>query len=135
VTIADTTRAHRILETSHPPTYYLPLEDVRADYLRETPRSTCCEWKGVCSYYALVPDPVGKPQEVVPDRAWVYRSPNARFTAIKNAVAFYAKAPVRCFVDDEEVVPQPGNFYGGWMTSDIDGGKKGVKGGPGTWGW
>ncbi|KAI8847254.1 hypothetical protein BC829DRAFT_396803 [Chytridium lagenaria] len=129
VVIADTVNAHRVLETSHPPTYYIPIEDVKKEYLVSNSRQTFCEWKGAARYYDVKVN-----NNIVPSRVWYYPSPSPRFAAIANSVSFYA-SPFKCFVDDEEVVPQPGDFYGGWMTSDIDGGKKGVKGGPGTFGW
>ena len=127
VTVADTTRAIRVLETSHPPAYYVPLEDVRREYLRPSRRQTYCEFKGQASYYDLV---VGERE--VRDAAWYYPDPNERFAALRDHVAFYPGRVDACFVDEEQVVAQEGDFYGGWLTSDIEGP---FKGGPGTAGW
>ncbi|KAI9034474.1 hypothetical protein DFJ74DRAFT_649651 [Hyaloraphidium curvatum] len=124
--VADTTRAYRILETTHPPTYYLPPEDIKMEYLSETARSTYCEWKGSCSYYTVR---VG--DKIAENRAWFYKRPSPAYAAIANYVSFYA-SPFDCFVDDEKVAKQEGDFYGGWVTSDLEGK---MKGGPGTFGW
>lgn len=127
VTIADTHQAKRVLETSHPPVYYIPLEDIRQEYLVKSARSTFCEWKGHGSYYSLA---VGDKQ--VDDVAWYYPEPTPAFAAIANHVAFYPAPMDGCYVDGEKVTPQPGSFYGGWITSDIVGPFKGALG---TWGW
>ena len=127
VTVADTTHAIRVLETSHPPAYYVPPEDVRSEYLRPSRRRTYCEFKGQASYYDLVAG-----EREVRDAAWYYPDPNERFAAIRDHVAFYPGRVDACFVDEEEVVAQAGDFYGGWLTSDIEGP---FKGGPGTAGW
>ena len=127
VTVADTTRAIRVLETSHPPVYYIPAADVSREYLRPSRRRTYCEFKGQASYYDLV---VGERE--VRDAAWYYPDPNERFAALRDHVAFYPGRVDACFVDEEQVVAQEGDFYGGWLTSDIEGP---FKGGPGTAGW
>ncbi|MEL6770036.1 MAG: DUF427 domain-containing protein [Bacteroidota bacterium] len=128
VVIAETTRALRLLETSHPPTYYLPPDDLCTDLLRLTSKTSGCEWKGRAVYFDLVmPD-----GEVVPEVAWAYPSPTARFAALEDHLAFYAAPLDGCFVDGERVTPQPGGFYGGWVTSDLAGPFKGI---PGSWGW
>lgn len=128
VTVADTRRAIRILETSQPPAYYLPRADVRTDLLVRTPSRSFCEWKGEATYWALrVP---GVPE--VPDAAWSYEHPTARYAAIAGYLAFYAQRVDACFVDDEQVQPNPGGFYGGWITSKVVGP---FKGGPGTSSW
>ena len=127
VTVADTTRPIRVLETSHPPTYYVPPEDVRREYLRPSRRRTYCEFKGQASYYDLV---VGERE--VRDAAWYYPDPNERFAAIRDHVAFYPGRVDACFVEEEQGVAQAGDFYGGWLTADIVGP---FKGGPGTAGW
>ena len=127
VTIADTHRAKRVLETSHPPVYYIPPEDVRMEYLTPVAQTTFCEWKGRGGYYSLV---VGdKRAENV---AWYYPSPTPEFAEIKDYLAFYPAPMDACSVDGELVEPQPGNFYGGWITKDIVGP---FKGSLGTWGW
>lgn len=125
--IADTRRAKRVLETSHPPTYYIPPEDVRMEYLRPSPQVTFCEWKGRGSYYTVT---VGDKQAA--NAAWYYPDPTPAFAAIKHYIAFYPGMMDACYVDGERVTPQPGNFYGGWITSDIAGPFKGE---PGTMGW
>ncbi|MGJ3254598.1 MAG: DUF427 domain-containing protein [Elainellaceae cyanobacterium] len=127
VTIADTHRAKRVLETSHPPVYYIPLDDINQDYLVSTPRSTYCEWKGQAAYYTVT---VGDRQEQ--NAAWTYPDPTPAFASLKNHVAFYPSRMDACYVDDEQVQSQAGDFYGGWITSDIVGP---FKGGMGTWGW
>jgi uncharacterized protein (DUF427 family) len=127
VTIADTRRAKRVLETSHPPVYYLPPEDIRREYLEASDRTTFCEWKGQGAYYHVV---VGDKRLI--DVAWYYPNPTAAFAALKNYVAFYPRPMDACYIDGERVQPQPGEFYGGWITSDIVGPFKGE---PGSWGW
>ncbi|PLW07686.1 hypothetical protein PCANC_16749 [Puccinia coronata f. sp. avenae] len=146
VVVADTHKAIRVLETSHPPTYYIPSEDVKKELLREssTKKPTMCEWKGCASYYDLLlqlaaPPAAGSQSAAVMEKAgvaWTYKSPsNPAFLPLANYISFYPVSPLRCFVDDEEVQAQQGNFYGGWITSEITGGAKGFKGGPGTLGW
>lgn len=125
--IADSTRAWRVLETSHPPVYYIPLEDVRAEYLRAGRRHTWCEFKGEASYYDLVAG-----GREVRDAAWYYADPALGYEAIRGHVAFYPGRVDAAFVDDERVQPQAGDFYGGWVTADVEGP---FKGGPGTAGW
>lgn len=124
-TIVDTTNAYRVLETSHPPTYYLPPDDIQMQYLQPSARQTFCEWKGSGSYYNVV---VG--DQILTDVAWYYANPTPQFQAIQNYVAFYAAPMDRCLVNGEVVTPQPGQFYGGWITSDIVGPFKGE---PGSW--
>lgn len=116
VMIADTRRALRVLETSHPPTYYIPPEDIQMEYLLPSPGASFCEWKGQASYYTVR---VETRQER--NVAWYYPDPTPPFATIKNHVAFYAGRMDACYVDGEQVRPQPGNFYGGWITSDIVG--------------
>ncbi|XHX80198.1 MAG: DUF427 domain-containing protein [Stenomitos frigidus ULC029] len=127
VTIADTHQAMRVLETSHPPVYYIPPEDIQQDYLIKSPRSTFCEWKGHGAYYSLA---VGDKR--LENVAWYYPEPTPAFASIAYYVAFYPAPMDACWVDGEKVEPQPGNFYGGWITSDIVGPFKGVLG---SWGW
>ncbi|KAF6822967.1 hypothetical protein CMUS01_10886 [Colletotrichum musicola] len=126
--IADTREAYWVLETHHPPTYYMPPTALRIS-LAPTRRSSYCEWKGVATYYAVVAptsESAGGAQ-VVADRIWSYEAPTAGYEAIKGYVSFYA-GPWNCFVDGEKVEPQPGDFYGGWLTSDIEGIVKGARG-------
>jgi uncharacterized protein (DUF427 family) len=127
VTIADTKRAYRLLETSHPPTYYIPPADIAMDYLQLSNRHSFCEWKGNGSYYTVI---IG--DKTLVDVAWFYPDPTAEFEAIRNYVAFYAGPMDACYVAGEAVTPQPGGFYGGWITADLAGPFKGV---PGSNGW
>jgi uncharacterized protein (DUF427 family) len=127
VEIANTHRAKRVLETSHPPVYYLPLEDIQQDYLIRTPRTTFCEWKGKARYYTVK---VG--DRVAENVGWFYSDPTPNFAEIKDYVAFYPSRMDACYVDGEQAVAQPGDFYGGWITPEIVGPFKGVAG---SWGW
>lgn len=116
VTIADSRRTKRVLETSHPPVYYIPPADVRREYLTPTDRVTICEWKGHASYYTVA---VGG--KVAANAAWYYPDPTPPYAALKEYIAFYPGEMDACFVDGERVEPQPGDFYGGWITRDIVG--------------
>jgi uncharacterized protein (DUF427 family) len=127
VLIADTRRAIRILETSQPPAFYLPPTDVAVEHLYRTRHRSYCEWKGAASYWAVQ---VG--EVVVPDAAWSYELPNRDYAAIAHHLAFYPQKVDQCWVDDELAQPNPGSFYGGWITSDVVGP---FKGSPGTSGW
>lgn len=127
VIVADTYQAKRVLETSHPPVYYIPPEDIKMAYLRPTDQATWCEWKGQAAYYTIR---VGEKQ--VSNAAWFYPRPTTGFESLKNYVAFYPGLMDACFVNGEQVQAQAGDFYGGWITSDIIGP---FKGGPGTKGW
>lgn len=127
VTIADTHRAVRVLETSHPPVYYLPPDDLRMEHLVPEPQQSFCEFKGMARYYRVVAG-----HHAAPGAAWYYPTPTATFALIANYVAFYAGRMDACYVDDELVTPQPGDFYGGWITKEIVGPFKGI---PGSWGW
>ncbi len=127
VILADTHQAKRVLETSHPPVYYIPPTDIQMEYLRLTRRSTFCEWKGSAGYYTVtVRD---RTEENV---AWFYANPTPRFADLKDYVAFYPSRMDICTLDGEVVQAQAGDFYGGWITPDIVGP---FKGGAGTWGW
>lgn len=127
-TIARTKNAYWVLETFHPPTYYIPPSDIQIQ-LNKTPRRTFCEWKGAATYFAFkTPD-----GQTIENRAWTYEAPTKGFQEIKDYLCFYADTRWECIVDGETVEPQPGDFYGGWLTRDIDRTK--VKGGPGTLGW
>jgi uncharacterized protein (DUF427 family) len=121
--VADTLRGVRTLETSHPPTYYFPLEDVNTGLLRQNPQRSFCEWKGSAVYF----DVVWK-DKVFEAVAWSYPSPSATFARLANHVAFYAAPFDACTVDGEQVTPQPGGFYGGWITSREAGPFKGAPG-------
>ncbi len=129
IVLAETRRAQRILETSHPPVYYFPPADIAMQWMQPVPgRGTFCEFKGAASYWNLAL-PEGK---IVPNIAWSYAHPSSSYTAIKDHCAFYASRVDECWVDAERVMPQPGDFYGGWITSEIKGPFKGL---PGTMGW
>lgn len=127
VILAETRRALRILETSHPPVYYFPPADVRMEFLKPNPRATWCEWKGLARYLDV--EVYGKS---APAAAWYYPLPTLIYEPIKEYVAFYPQAMEACLVDGEQVRVQDGDFYGGWITRDIVGPFKGAAG---TLGW
>ena len=127
VAIADTHHAKRVLETSHTRVCYIPPDDIKIEHLVLMPHSSWCEWKGRAAYYTIV----GKDKQVQ-NAAWFYPDPTPAFASIKDYVAFYPHLMDACYVNGEQVQPQPGDFYGGWITSDIVGP---FKGSPGTWGW
>jgi uncharacterized protein (DUF427 family) len=128
IEVASSTRAQRVLETAGAPVYYVPAEDVRRDLLRPIDRSTTCEWKGDARYWSIEL-PGGRS---IPSAAWSYPQPKAGFEAIRDHLAFYAWAVDEAWVGDERATPQPGHFYGGWVTSRVVGPFKGE---PGTQGW
>lgn len=121
--IADTRRALRVLETSQPPAFYIPPDDIRMDLLVPTRSHTFCEWKGQASYYSVR---VGDTE--VDDAAWTYPRPVDAFAPIAHHVAFYAQKLDSCSVDGEQVVANEGTFYGGWITSKVVGPFKGAAG-------
>ena len=125
--VADTRAAVRTLETSHPPSYYIPPADIASGLLRPADGSSFCEWKGMARYWDVV---VG--DAVLPKVGWSYPLPSPAFAMLRDHVAFYAGPFDRCSVDGETVVPQAGGFYGGWITSAVAGPFKGV---PGSYGW
>lgn len=123
VVIAETTRALRVLEMSHPPVYYVPIAAVRAVALQPSDRVTYCEFKGLARYYDVVG---GSRRER--NAAWGYPSPSAGYETLLDHVAFYPGRMDRCLVADEVVRAQAGNYYGGWITSRIVGPFKGCQG-------
>ncbi len=127
VTIADTVRGYRILETSHPPTYYIPPDDIHPQHLQPSARRTYCEFKGEARYWSAAVD-----GRLVSDAAWSYGNPTADYRAIKDFLSFYASRDLQCSVGGEPVLPQEGSFYGGWITGNLQGP---FKGGPGTRFW
>ena len=128
VTIVDAPTALRVLETSQAPAYYVGFEHVADQHLRPSDgRSTFCEWKGVASYADIL---VG--ERVVPRAAWSYPYPVDPFADLHGHWAFYAQAVDECWVDDERVAPNDGDFYGGWITANVTGP---FKGGPGSRLW
>ena len=126
-TIATTDRAWRVLETSHPPTYYLPRSAFADGVLREAAGSSWCEWKGMASYYDLVTT-----ARTANRAGWTYLSPTRGFEPITGAIAVMAAQVDGCTVNGEPVEAQPGGFYGGWVTSWVTGPFKGI---PGSMGW
>lgn len=125
--LVDTTAAYRVLETSHPPTYYLPEHDVAPGALVPAGGGSVCEWKGPALYYDVV---LGGRRAA--RAGWTYPAPLHPFEAIAGHVAFYAGPMDGCFIGEERAEPQPGGFYGGWVTGRIAGPFEGE---PGTGGW
>lgn len=126
VELARTRRAYRVLETSHPPAFYLPREDVVMHHLLPAGGGSFCEWKGPASYFD-----VSVNLSLLPKQAWSYQAPFETAEVIRDAIAFYA-TQLDCFVNGQRVQPQPGGFYGGWITPELVGPFKGE---PGTSGW
>lgn len=126
VTVADTRSALRVLETAGPPVFYIPPDDLRTEYLRPSRRASLCEWKGQAEYWSVA---VG--ERTIADAAWSYPSPLEGYEAIAAYLSFYP-AKIDCWVDGQRVEPQPGSFYGGWVTPEIVGPFKGT---PGTEWW
>ncbi|MBT8192039.1 MAG: DUF427 domain-containing protein [Acidimicrobiia bacterium] len=125
--IARSDRAVRVLETSHPPVFYVPLDDIVSDVIELTQSSSFCEFKGSASYYTIR---VG--EQVSVDAAWTYLDPSPSYETLTGLVAFYPGRVDACFVGEERVEPQAGDFYGGWITKSVVGPFKGA---PGTMGW
>ena len=125
--LADSHNASRVLETSHPPAWYIPRADCDLERLEAVGGRSFCEFKGSASYFDAV-DGDARVQRV----AWTYEAPTPRFASITGHLCFYASRVDACYVDEERVQPQEGDFYGGWITSDVVGPFKGA---PGTWGW
>ncbi|MCY7279883.1 MAG: DUF427 domain-containing protein [Sphingomonas bacterium] len=125
--IADTRTSVRTLETSHPPSYYIPPGDIVQDVLRRAAGTSFCEYKGTAIYWDVVMGDL-----VLPRVGWSYPDPTRAFAVLRDHVAFYAAPFDRCSVDGDTVIPQPGNFYGGWITPDLAGPFKGIAG---SMGW
>ena len=126
-TVADSTQAVRVIETSHPPSYYIPQKDIRPGVLRLAAGRSICEWKGEAVYWDVVLEDI-----VLPKVGWSYPRPTPEFEVLRDHVAFYPAPFEQCRVDGETVRPQPGRFYGGWIISSLAGPFKGV---PGSEGW
>jgi uncharacterized protein (DUF427 family) len=126
ITIADSVRSKRVLETSHPPVYYIPPTDILQQYLTPSPHGSFCEWKGHAYYLSIMV------ATTIENGAWYYPNPAPRFAGLKDHTAFYPGKVEACFVGDEQVCAQQGDFYGGWITSKVVGP---FKGSPGTAGW
>ena len=125
--IVDAPRAVRVLETSQAPAYYIAFEHIAGEHLRASDHRTACEWKGIANYADVV---VG--DAVARRAAWSYPEPTPGFEPIVGHWAFYAQTLDECWVDDERVLPNDGNFYGGWVTGNVTGP---IKGAPGTLTW
>jgi uncharacterized protein (DUF427 family) len=125
--IAETDRAVRVCETSHPPVYYLPRDDVAAGVLERGQGRSVCEWKGAATYWDAVVDGIR-----VPAVGWSYEDPAPGYELLRRAVAFYPGRVERALVDGEQALPQAGGFYGGWITHEVVGPFKGEAG---TVGW
>lgn len=125
--LAETTSGVRTIETSHPPSFYFPPEDVDFSMLEEVDRSSFCEWKGQARYFDVVSG-----ERRAEQAAWAYPRPTRPFALIQDYIAFYPGLMDECTVDGETAVPQPGRFYGGWITSAVAGPFKGP---PGTEHW
>ncbi|MHA3977083.1 DUF427 domain-containing protein [Halovulum sp. GXIMD14794] len=120
--VAETIHAYRVLETHHAPTYYLPPGDVHAT-LTSAPGRSICEWKGTAEYLDVTLNGVAAPRA-----AWSYVRPTAGYASLAGHIAFYAALMDDCFVGDTRVTPQPGDFYGGWVTENLRGRIKGAAG-------
>ncbi|KAG8463058.1 hypothetical protein KFE25_001831 [Diacronema lutheri] len=132
--ILESTNGVQICETSHPPTWYFPQEDIRMGHLRRIGGATMCEFKGRATYFDIMAEPDGASnpaaRALVPQGAWTYDRTDT--TPIEGRVAFYLRPPLVAHVDGERAAPQEGDFYGGWITSDVVGP---FKGGTGTRFW
>lgn len=126
-TIADTKAGYRVLETSHPPVYYIPWSDIQTSLLDQGPGNSFCEYKGEAVYWSILAN--GKLSK---NAGWSYPNPTPNFEPITGYVAFYASRVDECWIDDEKVIAQEGDFYGGWISSRVAGPFKGP---PRTWGW
>ncbi len=122
-TIASTTGAMRVLETTHPPTYYLPPDAFVAGALTPSSRTSFCEWKGRADYCNVTGG--GQTKR---DAGWFYPAPTPAFEALRGFVAVYCRLMDLCTVGDEQATPQPGGFYGGWVTANLIGPFKGERG-------
>lgn len=125
--LADSVRAFRVCETSSPPAYYLPPADVEMGYLEPSARTSFCEWKGLASYWS-----VRVSARTAKDAGWSYPAPDPGFEQIREYLSFYPRRMDACWVGDVRVTPQPGFYYGGWVTPDLTGPFKGV---PGSEAW
>jgi uncharacterized protein (DUF427 family) len=125
--LAETTNSIRILETSHPPVYYIPPDDIAMEFLKKAPGKSYCEWKGTALYYSVE---IG--DKILNKVAWYYPDPVSDYLLLKDHIAFYAGPMDKCLVNGEIVKAQPGDFYGGWITSNIVGP---FKGNPGSFLW
>jgi uncharacterized protein (DUF427 family) len=132
IELARSTAALRICETSQPPAYYLSRSDIAMNLLVPSATQTFCEWKGMATYWSLRAVVTNGAVIEADDIAWCYEEPSRGFSTIAGRLAFYAQRLDHCSVDGEVVEPNPGSFYGGWITSKVTGPFKGVAG---SWGW
>ena len=123
IALVDSRAAWRTLETSHPPTYYIPPSDIAMEHLKPSGRRSLCEWKGQARYYDLVAG-----NERVESVAWSYPDPTPAFAQIRDYLAFYPDPLDECLVEGEAITPQPGGFYGGWISRYEAGPFKGIPG-------
>lgn len=129
VTLAYTSRAKRVLETSHPPVYYIPPEDIQLEFLSPSEHTSMCEWKGCARYYDIATkDGITGEEKSERNAAWHYPDPVPDFADLKDYVAFYPSKMDNCWVGGEKVEAQEGDFYGGWITSNVVGPFKGAQG-------
>lgn len=125
--LAESSRALRVCETSSPPVYYIPPTDVELTAVLPSERTSFCEWKGVARYWTI--STLGRTAR---DAAWSYSAPDPGYEAIQDYLAFYPRRMDACYVGEQRVTPQPGLYYGGWVTPDLVGPFKGV---PGSEAW
>lgn len=123
IEVATTRRALRVLETSSPPTIYVPPADVRREFFTPTDERTLCEWKGLATYWSA--EILG---QFFAQVAWTYEDPSASYEVLRDSFAFFPGRVDACWLGDERVRPQPGTYYGGWVTREIVGPFKGVPG-------
>ena len=123
--LAQTRRSLRVLETFHPPTVYLPPDSVRLELLQPAPGASFCEWKGVARYFDVLVDPGGPAERRLRRAVWSYPEPTPAFAALAGWLAVYPALMDGCWLGGERVTPQPGGFYGGWITSQVEGPFKG----------
>ena len=127
IIVAETNRGLRVLETASAPVYYFPPEDVDDEVVQPVDRSSYCEWKGVAKYFDVCAG-----DRCASLAAWAYPAPTRSYIDLRGYIAFYAQKMDACYVAEEQVRPQPGLFYGGWVTNRIVGP---IKGAPGTEHW
>ena len=125
--VADTRAGLRVLETASPPTYYIPPQDIRMDLLVQGRGTSWCEWKGRALYWDFA-----HAEQTVRHLAWSYPDPYDEYQALRGYLAFFVHCTDACWVGHERATPQPGGFYGGWVTSQVAGPFKGE---PGSEGW
>lgn len=123
VSIADTVQGLRVLQIASPPVYYFSPEDVATAFLSPMLHTTQCEWKGIATYWNI--SVRGRCQEAL---GWSYADPEAGYERLKGYFGFYARIADTCHVGLEKAQPQPGDYYGGWITSNIVGPFKGALG-------